>query len=87
EIPDWMHIQIVNSDDGTVYYDSKTGFGVETSPQLDPDDCINVKIIERVLQNAPQLATWEGSFKIKAVQWNEYEFQLPEGITSDSTTY
>jgi len=86
EVPDWMHVQIKNADDGTVYYDSIEGC-VETSPQLDPGDCINIQIIERILQEAPQLATWEGSFKIKAVQWNEYDFQLPNEITSDIIAY
>lgn len=81
-VPDWMHVQILGKDDA-VLYDSKDASkdGID-GIQLDPDDCMCVKVVERVLQSAPQNASDTFSLKLKGIQWNEHNFNLPNGITA-----
>lgn len=86
-IPDWMHFQIVKSSDGTVLFDNLNNINELEGLQLDPGDCICVKIIERILQAAPENADVNFTMQLKGIQWNEYDFApLPNGITADAAT-
>ncbi len=50
--------------------------------QLDPGHEITIRIVQRVRQIAPESMTATFTYTIKAVQWNEYDFQLlPDEIT------
>ncbi|MGI5922195.1 MAG: hypothetical protein ACOX6I_10715 [Syntrophomonadaceae bacterium] len=81
KIPDWMHLQIIDNK-GNVLYDNKDKCktGLE-GMQIDPGETVGLKIVERVLQCAPQNATTSFVLELKGVQWNEYKFNLPNQIT------
>ncbi|MEN6462466.1 MAG: hypothetical protein ABFC94_14015 [Syntrophomonas sp.] len=82
EIPTWMHFQIVDST-GKVIYDNKdaTKTGLE-GMQIEPGQCVCLKFVERILQEAPQNASASFELQLKGVQWNEYNFALPGAITA-----
>lgn len=83
-IPTWMHFQVIDST-GNVIYDNKDAAktGLE-GMQIEPGQCVCVKIMERILQEAPQNASASFGLELKGVQWNEYNFALPGAITADN---
>lgn len=83
-IPDWMHFQIVTLDNQVVF-DNKADINELDGLQIDPGKCVCVKIIERILQEAPERACASFTVQLKGVQWNEYNFNLPNAITADTT--
>lgn len=48
--------------------------------QIDPGEKIPVAIYTRVLQEADQNSEYQFSITLKAIQWNEYNFALPDQI-------
>lgn len=48
--------------------------------QIDPGESVPVAIYTRVLQAADQNDTYTYSINLKAIQWNEYQFALPNTI-------
>lgn len=79
-IPYWLHVQLISCVGNTVYFDSKGGVATEIG-QVDPEECKGFRIITRVLQSAPQKAEAQFSLELKGIQWNEYNFALPNAIT------
>ena len=85
-IPDWLHFQIVKID-GTVLFDNLNEIELLEGMQIDPNGGVCVIIKERVLQEAPQNATANFTMQLKGIQWNEYNFDLPNVITADTAGY
>ena len=81
-IPDWMDFQIVDLC-GNVVFDN--GVNTLDGLQIDPGDCVCIKIVERILQEAPQNASACFTLQLKGIQWNEYDFELPNIITADAS--
>lgn len=79
-IPTWMHFQIVNAVTGAVLYDNKATSNTLEGMQIDPGQCVCVKIVERIQQAAPQNANVNFTLQLKGIQWNEYNFELPDTI-------
>lgn len=86
-IPDWMHFQIVNPTTRAILYDNKTATNGLNGLQIEPGECVCVKIIERILQEAPQNDSINFTMQLKGIQWNEYNFTpLPSAITADTAS-
>lgn len=82
-IKDWFLLKIVDYyDPKKVYYDSKTGSGALEGDKLNPGDSRKVLIYEKILDNAPQLSRLQFRLQLRAIQWNEYDFSLPDAITT-----
>ncbi|NLB51604.1 MAG: hypothetical protein GX808_01520 [Syntrophomonadaceae bacterium] len=52
--------------------------------QIDPGEEIPVAIYTRVRQAAEQKTTYDFSIELKAIQWNEYNFELPNDIKGNT---
>jgi hypothetical protein len=52
--------------------------------QIDPGEEIPVAIYTRVRQAAKQKDSYEFSIKLNAIQWNEYDFNLPNDIKGNT---
>lgn len=82
-IPSWVHVQVRAKDGDAILWDSrdasKTAYkGI----QIDPGKTYCVRIVTRILQSAPQkVCNAQFTLKIRGIQWNEYGFPLPNGIT------
>ncbi|MGV8147344.1 MAG: hypothetical protein ACLKAK_06390 [Alkaliphilus sp.] len=48
--------------------------------QLNPSESIRVEMVHRIRHNAPEGQTFTFSYRINAVQWNAFEFALPNEI-------
>lgn len=79
-----VRIQIVSEDGTKVYYDSTTGTGLlEGDTKLQPGETKTVRIVERILESAPQKAAdIKFGLQLRGIQWNEYNWHLSNDITT-----
>lgn len=69
-------IEVTREDDSALLSPEK--------PQIDPQDCFKIKINERVKQIADQNKKYNYTIEIKAVQWNESGFTLPNNFVNNN---
>ncbi|HWP97045.1 MAG TPA: hypothetical protein VN426_09340 [Syntrophomonadaceae bacterium] len=85
-IEKWLQVKIVDFyDNNIVYFDSTNTVpskleGKKLNPEGYPDNTVKVKIITRILDNAPQTTTTSFHLQLRAIEWNEYGFTLPDKI-------
>lgn len=69
----WMKVRIVDADTNDEYWNSESPNASGVTPTIEPDKSIKVKIIEEVLDQAPQNSTSTFSIKVKGTQWNTFQ--------------
>ena len=74
--PGWLEVAFYNPETGEVFADL-------VGKQVDPDQELKVRIVNRVLNNAPQEVERTFSIKLTGIQWNAYNWadELPNEIT------
>lgn len=87
-IADWLHVKVVNATNETIVYFDSANTGLHSPLEDKPLNPLNsggkiipVKIITRVLNDAPQKTTTSFTLQLRAIQWNEYGFTVHDQIT------